>query len=110
MKFDFKDNSDPPSLEDFKLRLIVQLLKRAFWQNEPPLELNMLKLPLIMSPGLLGKQVNSDVLKDSLIDKSVTHSKETLREFVKMVDNKGRTIQSCVANIITIMIRPYYVR
>ena len=93
MKFDFEDNSDPPSLEEFKGQLIVQLLKRAFWENEPPMEINMLKLPIIMAPGLLAKQVNSDVSKDSLLDNSVKHSKETMREFVKMVDNKGKAFK-----------------
>ena len=91
MKFDFKDTSAPPSLEEFKLKLIRHLFKTAFWQNEPPIELNMLKLPIIMPPAIIGNQVNNDNMKDSLLDKSVKHSNETLREFVKMVDNKGKT-------------------
>jgi hypothetical protein len=91
MKFDFKERSATPSLQDFKFKLMQHLYKTAFWQNEPPMEINMLKLPIIMSPGLLGGQVNNDVMKDSLLDKSIQHSKATLREFVKMVDNKGKT-------------------
>ena len=99
MKFNYKDDSEPPSLEEFKRQLIVQLLKQAFWQNEPPMEINMLKLPIIMAPGMLAKQVNTDVSKDSLLDKSVKHSKETLREFVKMVDNKGKAFKPVISKL-----------
>ena len=108
MKFDFEDNSDPPSLEEFKGQLIVQLLKRAFWQNEPPMEINMLKLPIIMAPGLLAKQVNSDVSKESLLDNSVKHSKDTLREFVKMVDNKGKTFKPFIFKLFNTIIKFYF--
>lgn len=52
----------------------------------------MLKLPLILAPALLGKQVNNDCLKDSLLDKSIQHSAETVREFTNMVDNKGKAL------------------
>ena len=41
-----------------------------------------------MAPGLLAKQINNDCEKESLIDKSIQHSADTYREFVKMVDNK----------------------
>jgi hypothetical protein len=88
MKFDYKDKSDPPDLASFKSKLVVHLFKTAFWQNEPKLPINMLKLPSIISPDLIAKQVNNDVKKDSLMDKSIQHSAETFREFVKMVDNK----------------------
>ena len=88
MKFDFKDQSCPPDLDDFKMGLAVHVLKTAFWQNEPKLEVNMLKLPIIMAPGILAKQVNNDTKKESLLDKSIQHSAETYREFIKMIDNK----------------------
>ena len=96
MKFDYKDKSDPPALADFKTELVLHLFKTAFWQNEPKLPINMLKLPIIMAPGLLGKQVNNDFKKDSLMDKSIEHSSETFREFVKMVDNKGNLLNNTI--------------
>ena len=100
LKFNYKDNSDPPALEDFKTQLILHLFKTAFWQNEPRLDINMLKLPIIMSPGLMGNPVNNDVKKDSLMDKTFKHSAETFRTFLKMVDNKGKdsvnTILECI--------------
>ena len=75
-------------LEDFKVAQVRDLMKTAFWQNEQPSEVNLLKIPIIMAPALLRQQVNNDVLKDSLLDKSVVHSAETFREFVKLVDNR----------------------
>ena len=88
MKYDYEDKSDPPDLEDFKSTLALQLFKSAFWQNEPKLEVNMLKLPCIIANDLIVKQINNDNKKDSLMDKSIQHSSETFREFVKMIDNK----------------------
>ena len=90
LKYDYKDNSDPPELADFQTQLILHLFKTSFWQNEPRLQINMLKLPIIMSPGLMDKQINNDIRKDSLMDKTFKHSAETFREFLKMVDNKGK--------------------
>ena len=52
-----------------------------------------------MAPGMLAKQVNTNVSKDSLLDKSVKHSKETLREFVKMVDNKGKAFKPVISKL-----------
>ena len=92
LKFDFNDKSDIPSLEEFQTQLILHLFKSSFWQNEPPFTVNMLKLPLIIAPRLLRKQVNSDVLKESLLDKSIQHSSVTMREFTKMVDSAGKSL------------------
>ena len=100
LKFDYNDQSDPPTLEEFQTDLILHLFKSAFWQNEPPLEVNMLKLPLLIAPGLLGTQRNNDVKKDSLLDKTIKHSSETFREFTKLVDNKGKTLNNKISLII----------
>ena len=95
MKFDFQDTSEPPDLEEFKCTLVKRLLKSAFWQNEQPEDVNMLKLPIIMAPVMMKKQVNNDITKDSLLDKSITHTAETLREFVQLIDDQGNA--SCKA-------------
>ena len=61
MKFVYEDKSPIPDLESFKQELLVECLKRSFFQNVPMKTYNMLKLPLIMAPGLLREQVNSDI-------------------------------------------------
>ena len=66
MIYDYEDESDIPDLESFKQELLLECLKRSFFQNVPKKIYNMLKLPLIMAPGLLREQCNSDV-KGSLV-------------------------------------------
>lgn len=65
MIFDKKDAKEPPNLNAFKLELASTALKSAFYQNEPAKVYNMLNIPLIIPPGLLGTQINSD-FKESL--------------------------------------------
>ena len=65
MIFDHTDTSEPPNLNDFKMELVNASLRSAFYQKEPPRVWNMLKLPLIIAPCLLGKQQNDD-FKESL--------------------------------------------
>ena len=86
MKFDFDDKSDPPSLQDFKNLLLKQVAKSAFFQNEPQLEINMLKLPIIMASSLLGSQTNNDVDKKSLLDQEIFYLPETFTKFTEMID------------------------
>ena len=80
MIYDFKDESEPMELHDFKTKLIISVFKSAFFQNEPKVDINMLKLPLIIAPALIGHQVNNDILKDSLLDEKIKHSSESLHE------------------------------
>jgi hypothetical protein len=87
-RFDPFLQSDPPNLEDFKLRLINTLLRQSFFQNDPVKPINMLKIPLIISPCLLSKQVNNDTKKKSLLDKTVVYDKNTFREFHRLVEKK----------------------
>ena len=61
MKYIYEDKSDIPDLQSFKRVLIVECLKRSFFQNVPMKTYNMLKLPLIMAPALLREQCNSDI-------------------------------------------------
>ena len=88
MHYNFEDESDPPELHAFKARLIAHVYKSAYFQNEPKLDINMLKLPLIMAPSLIGHQFNHDVLKDSLLDETIKHSPETLHELGKLSKRK----------------------
>ena len=80
--------SDPPNLEEFKLRLINTLLRQSFFQNDTVKPINMLKIPLIISPCLLSKQVNNDTKKKSLLDKTVVYDKSTFREFHQLIEKK----------------------
>ena len=66
MVYDYDDTSDPPDLESFKQKLVQECLRRSFFQNEPNKIYNMLKLPLIIAPSVLGKQVNTDT-KESIV-------------------------------------------
>ena len=72
--FDNNDTSEPPNLDDFKNELVSALLKSAFYQKEPPKEYNMLKLPLIIAPSLIRKQLNND-FKESLRSKLLASRK-----------------------------------
>ena len=61
MVYEYADTSSPPDLESFKQELIQQTFKKSFFQNEPPKNYQMLKLPLIIAPGLLRRQTNHDI-------------------------------------------------
>ena len=76
--YDFESTKDIPSLEDFKIRMLKQMLRSSFFQNERKEIINMLKLPIIMAPKLLKEQVNSDSKKKTLYGKEIVYSSETL--------------------------------
>ena len=61
MVYDYTDTSSVPDLETFKRELIQQTFKKSFFQREPPKTYQMLKLPLIIPPGLLLQQTNNDI-------------------------------------------------
>ena len=63
MVFDYDDATEIQDLEDFKLDLVEHILRYSFYQNEPAKQINMLKLPVIMAPSLVGKQISRDVDK-----------------------------------------------
>ena len=75
MIYNYEDESDPPSLESFKADLVQTTLKKSFFQNEPAKQINMLKLPLIIAPSLLGQQINNDTKKKTLLEKEFEFSK-----------------------------------
>ena len=78
-------------------------MKRAFFQNEPKLDINMLKLPLIIAPSLLGSQVNNDVEKKSLLDKTIVYKPEVFTKFTEMTQSPANvkfTYSMCHVNLI----------
>lgn len=60
-----KTDEPPPSLQAFLQKLQVHVIAISFFQNVPPLRINMLKLPHIMAPNLLGIQQNTEQNKRS---------------------------------------------
>ena len=87
MVYDYEDSSDIPNLQEFKEGLIEDLFKSIFYQQPMDAKYNMLKLPTIISPCTLGKQVNNEAKKKTLMEKSFTYEKSTLDMFMKLVDN-----------------------
>ena len=66
MIFDYDDKSNIPDLENFKLDLVLECLKKSYYQNVPLKVYNMLKLPLVIAPKLLREQINTDS-KESIV-------------------------------------------
>ena len=48
----------------------------------------MLKLPAIMAPCLLGKKVNSENLKKTIMEKEFTFKQETIELFQEITEKK----------------------
>ena len=72
MVYDFtEDNSEVPDLESFKMRLVCQMLRSAYFQDETKENIIITKLTNIIAPRLVKKQINSDIEKKSLFNKPV---------------------------------------
>ena len=80
--------SEVPDLNVFKLNMVEYMLRRAFFQNEPLKEINMLKLPIIMAPCLVNCQVNRDTEKKSLLGKKISYDKSVFAKFCSMIEKK----------------------
>ena len=60
MIYDYNDKSEVPDLMQFKQNLVEDLFISVFYQQPMETEYNMLKLPVIISPCILEKQVNNE--------------------------------------------------
>ena len=94
MEYDYEDASEIPDLQAFKESLVEDLLKSAFFQQKSEKPFNMLKLPVICAPSLIGKQVNHEQMKKTLMEKIFEYEEETLKTFITLVDNKELKINS----------------
>ena len=94
MVYDYEDTSDIPDLQTFKKSLIEELFKSAFFQHKSTKTYNMLKLPIIAAPSILGEQVNNEMKKKTLMEKSFEYEEETLAAFIGLVDSKELKINS----------------
>ena len=88
MEYNYDDSSEIPNLEDFKEELIEEILMSVFFRKKSDHKINMLKLPIISAPSLLRKQVNNDILKQTLMEKEFSYQPETLQTFMSLVDSK----------------------
>ena len=89
MVYDFdKDDSEIPDLETFKMRLVCQMLRSAFFQNEIKENIIMTKLPSIIAPRLVKKQINSDSEKKSLFNKPVNYGSSTMTGLAQLISKK----------------------
>ena len=89
MVYDFdKDDSEIPELETFKMRLVCQMLRSAFFQNEIKENIIMTKLPSIIAPRLVKKQINSDSEKKSLFNKPVNYGSNTMTGLAQLISKK----------------------
>ena len=86
--YDFESNDNIPSLHEFKLKMVKQMLRSGFFQNEKKENVNMLKLPIIMAPKLLRSQVNNDIKKRTLYGKEISYSSETLAALSRLIKTR----------------------
>ena len=89
MVYDFDtDDSEIPDLETFKMRLVCQMLRSAYFQNEIKENIIMTKLPNIIAPRLVKKQINSDSEKKSLFNKPVNYGSKTMTGLAQLISKK----------------------
>ena len=61
------------------------MVRSAFFQNEPKDKVNLLKLPLIMPNGLVGKMINTESSKKSIMNNVHHYKSSVFTNFVKMI-------------------------
>ena len=88
MDYNYEETSEIPDLQTFKRTLIEDLFKSAFFQQISDQKYLMLKLPVIAAPSIIGKQVNNEIKKKTLMEKTFEYKNETLETFISLVDNK----------------------
>ena len=88
MDYNYEETSEIPDLQTFKMTLIEDLFKSAFFQQISDQKYLMLKLPVIAAPSIIGKQVNNENKKKTLMEKTFEYKNETLETFISLVDNK----------------------
>ena len=68
-------------------KLANQATRNAFFQNEPKDKVNLLKLPLIMPNCLVGKMINTERSKKSIMNRFQQYKSNIFTNFVKLVSN-----------------------
>ena len=92
--FEKEDEEDVPDLEEYKTRLAAQMLRSAFFQNEKKENFSMTRIPNIIAPALIKKQVNSDRDKETLFNSPVSYGSKTMTGLAKLISkNKINILQ-----------------
>ena len=83
-----------PDLQSFLSELAIETLMSVFFQYRSEMEIDMLRLPIIIAPALTGKMVNNEASKKTIMDKAFKYELETLEKFQALIDNKDVNIKS----------------
>ena len=94
MVYDYDDDSEIPDFSEFRDELIEELMCSALFQQKTGIKFNMLKIPVVMPPCLLGKKVNSEKLKKTIMEKEFSFEDETIMKFQQLVEKKVIKINS----------------
>ena len=94
MVYNYDDVAPIPDLETFRSELVTDLLMSMFFQHRSEMEIDMLRLPLIMAPEMMNKMVNNEASKKTIMEKDFSYEKETLEKFQAMIDSKEVNIKS----------------
>ena len=94
MVYNYDDAAPIPDLETFRAELVTDLLMSVFFQHRSEMEIDMLRLPLIMAPDMMNKTVNNEASKKTIMEKDFSYEKETLEKFQAMIDSKEVNIKS----------------
>ena len=86
MIYDYDDMTEIPDFSLFKDELIEELLCSAMFQHKSNKKFNMLKIPVLMPPKLMGRKVNSESSKKTIMEKEYSYSEETLLKFQELVE------------------------
>ena len=68
--------------------LLVDLLMSMFFQHQPDKEYDMLHLPPIVAPSMLGNAVNNDMSKKTLMENEFKYEQDTLKKFQELIKKK----------------------
>ena len=94
MKYNYDIEAPLPDLQTFISNLVTETLVSVFFQQPMDLEIDMLRLPLIVAPAMTGKMVNSEAGKKTLMNKDFKYEEETLEKFQELIDSKEVNVKS----------------
>ena len=92
--YEAEKSKEIPDLQTFLSDLATDTLMTVFFQHRSEIEIDMLRLPLIMAPAMTNKMVNNEASKKTIMDKEFTYEKKTLESLVALVDAKEVNLKS----------------
>ena len=96
--YKYDEKKSVPDLKTFREELLVDLLMSVFFQHQPNKEYDMLHLPPIVAPSMLGNAVNNDISKKTLMEKEFKYEEDTLKKFQELITKKEVDLKN-VGNI-----------